>query len=221
MVLRHRSFVQGTRGDVLAVWLIASVAQACSVAHAQGAPDARAATSTDASVAASRPDASVATTRPDASAVTARTDAGAASPAIAAAPDVVAAPPPPPPPPPPYTGPRPYVFLRPARVGPGLVADQIARLFRRGLATVESCYTSVLATEPQAHGLATARVTVIAGGVGTVDSARVAPAMTGFDACLRAALGAWEWPNPRNQPAVSVTMQIELAPVPPANPGHH
>jgi hypothetical protein len=120
-----------------------------------------------------------------------------------------------------YTGPRPYVFLRPPRVGVGLVGDQVARVFRRNHAGVERCYTDQLATNAHAHGVLTIRVTVLAGGTGTINGVRMAPRNQTLESCVQTAGGSWEWPAPRGGAAsVDVTMTVDLAPTPPA-PGHH
>jgi hypothetical protein len=140
------------------------------------------------------------------------------SPEAAAAETAPAEPPPPAEPPAPaYSGPPPYVNLRPARVGAGLTTDQITRLWRRTLLpAVTTCYTNQLATNPRAHGVLSTRIEVIAGGMGTVGRTTMAPANEAIVACVRDALGRVEWPAPRNQPSTEVNLQIDLAPTAPA-----
>lgn len=120
-----------------------------------------------------------------------------------------------------YSGPPPYFNLRPPRVGAGISANQVQALIRRHQADLLTCYTNVLATNPRARGVLSARVTVIAGGVGQVNSVRMAPRNESIEQCARNVIQGWSWPNPSgNNPSVDISFQIDLAPTPPAG-AHH
>jgi hypothetical protein len=161
--------------------------------------DAGATVSTDAGAELST-DAGVAVAAADAGGPPAAADAGAPAPT--------------------YSGPPPYVNLRPPRVGQGLTADQITRVWRRNQAAITTCYTNQLATNPRAHGVLTARIEIIAGGTGTIDRLHLAPPNDAMLACIREVLGRFEWPAPRNQPSTEVNLQVDFAPTPPAAGRH-
>lgn len=122
-----------------------------------------------------------------------------------------------------YTGPPPYFFVRPPRTTAGLSPESVHRVFVRppNQQAVVACYTAVLAQNPRARASVSVRLDIIAGGFGSIDSVRVAPANDGLRDCIRAALGRFEWPNPTGSAgSTRVDAQIDLAPTPPATAGH-
>lgn len=115
-----------------------------------------------------------------------------------------------------YSGPPPYVSLRPPRVSPGISPEAITRVWRRNQPAIVQCYTTQLATNPRAHGVLTARIEIIAGGTGTIERLQMTPRNEAMEACIREALARFEWPNPRGQPSTEVNLQVDFAPTPPA-----
>jgi hypothetical protein len=184
-----------------AIALVPSALSACAVAPAQTPPPSG-------SGASSAPSTTAPSAAPEASSAPAST-----APAASAAPAA------------PYSGPPPYYFVRPPRVTAGLTPDAVHRVFMRApnQQAIVTCYTTALATDPRAHGTVSLRLEVIAGGFGSVDTVRFAPANDTLRDCVRAALGRFEWPNPSGVPSTQVDAQIDLAPTPPpaAAHGHH
>ncbi|MEI8258802.1 MAG: hypothetical protein WCJ30_24290 [Deltaproteobacteria bacterium] len=171
--------------------LLVSGLSACAVAYAQTPPPASPAPAVDAATAVAVTDAAAAV------------DSAATGPAV---------------PPPAYTGPPPYYFVRPPRTSAGLAPDSVHRVFMRApnQQAIVTCYTNLLAANPRARAVVSVRLDVIAGGFGSIDTVRVAPANDPLRDCVRAALGRFEWPNPSgNAPSSHVDAQIDLAPTPP------
>jgi hypothetical protein len=116
-------------------------------------------------------------------------------------------------------GASPWINIRPPRVTAGLTAEAVQRALRRNHAQLTECYTHALAADPRAHGTATARLQVIAGGVAQVERSRTAPRNPELESCVQEVLGRIEWPNPRGAPATEVDLTIDMAPAPPLPPG--
>jgi hypothetical protein len=196
------------RSIALAPAALASIALTFAArSGAQSAPDAGGASRSDASVTATA--AGDASARPtgDASARPVG-DASAPRPVEIAA-DPAA-----------YTGPAPYYNLTTPRATAGLTPPSIQRLVHRQQEAMLRCYKRLLAVHPHAQGRLEVRVQVIAGGSGIVERIALTPHRNpSFEGCIREAVSAIEWANPRGVPSTTIDLGIDLAPTPPPRPG--
>lgn len=117
-----------------------------------------------------------------------------------------------------YTGPAPYLLVTLPRLNnTGLNPQALQRTITRQKDAVLNCYKRLLAVAPTANGVLQLHFDIIAGGSGLIDRVHMTPHRnSSFENCVRDVVSAWSWSNPRGVPSVTIDLNIDLAPTPPA-----